>query len=68
MAPSPSAVPACGDPACLERAQVLVSRSSRHAPVPLCDRHTHVAVVEAERFRVPLVLTGLPWAAAHAGG
>ena len=46
----------CRDFACQEVATVEAQRSRRHEWVPICDRHAHVEVLEAERYGWDLVL------------
>lgn len=58
--------PACFEGECDERAAVLVSRSCRSRLLPVCDRHAHTAVLEAERYGWPLVLQGLGTEASRA--
>lgn len=53
----------CFEGGCEDQAVVSVSRSSRSRLLPVCDRHAHVAVLEAERYGWPLVLTALRSAA-----
>lgn len=65
--PAAPAVPVCFEAGCEDQAVVTVSRSSRSRLLPVCDRHAHVAVLEAERYRWPLVITALQGPAGRAG-
>lgn len=51
--------PICAERECLERAELVVSRTSRSRPFPVCDRHALYESLVAERHGYALVLTSV---------